>query len=147
MQFFLPSAHTDVDSNTIDVILRRVRSTLSTDSSLSPFMLWTGEQLGISEIMVVRDAKEDGGQARCMGYATFCQRWRADEKFRSWLAPIAKGMERLANHPHKRQLERMAYVQRLLVDLAELLKPQDRNPDMNRCTLASPRCPLQAMHN
>ncbi|KAI3621760.1 hypothetical protein WG66_015841 [Moniliophthora roreri] len=42
----------------------------------SPFMLWTGEQLGISEIMVVRDAKEDGGQARCMGYATFCQRWR-----------------------------------------------------------------------
>ncbi|KAK7058551.1 hypothetical protein VNI00_002187 [Paramarasmius palmivorus] len=136
-QFLLPSTHVDSVSRDIDAILRHIRTTLSSDSYLAPFMLWSGEQLGMSEVMVVRDAKEDGGQVRCMGYATFCERWRSDEQFRNWFEPIADGMGILARYPISEQFERIARVQHLLVDLADILNPQERNPDVARVSVAT----------
>ncbi|KAK7058550.1 hypothetical protein VNI00_002186 [Paramarasmius palmivorus] len=139
-QFLLPSTHADSDTEHIESILREIRHVLCLDTYRAPFMLWSGEQLGISEIMVVRDAKEDGGQARCMGYATFCEQWRSHEHFRKWFEPIVDGMAILSTRPSIAQFERIARVQHLLVDLMAVLNPQKHNPDIICCTVALAQC-------
>ncbi|KAG7086521.1 hypothetical protein E1B28_002473 [Marasmius oreades] len=138
-QFLMPP-DADPNSKEINKILGDIRMTLLTDSSLSPFMLWSGEQLAISEIMIVRDTKEDGGQVRCMGFATFCQRWKADEEFRAWFAPIEEGLAVLSTSTENANSERLQSLQHLLVDLLEHLTEHRSTSDIFRCLVAPIWC-------
>ncbi|KAF9265810.1 hypothetical protein L218DRAFT_119689 [Marasmius fiardii PR-910] len=138
-QFIMPP-DADYNSKEINRILRNIRMTLLTGASPSPFMLWSGEQLAISEIMIVRDPKEDGGQVRCMGFATFCRQWKEDEQFRSWFAPIENGLAVLGSSTHNADLERLQSVQHLLVDLLEHLTDHRSTSHMIRCSAAPIWC-------
>ncbi|KAL0568935.1 hypothetical protein V5O48_013034 [Marasmius crinis-equi] len=117
-QFVMPS-DSDSKGREIDTILKSIRMTFLDGASHAPFMIWSGEQLAISEIMIVRDHREDGGQVRCMGFATFCQRWKTDEEFRTWFAPVVEGLAVLSRSASKADFERVQGLQHLLVDLLE----------------------------
>ncbi|KAL0568937.1 hypothetical protein V5O48_013036 [Marasmius crinis-equi] len=142
-QFLMPP-NTDTKSREINSILRNIRMTLLTGTSPAPFMLWSGEQLAISEIMIVRDPKEDGGQVRCMGFATFCQRWKTDEDFRSWFAPVVEGLVVLSTSADRADFERLQSLQHLLVDLLEHLQYDHSSPGIFRSLYAPAWCRCKA---
>ncbi|KAG7087344.1 hypothetical protein E1B28_013320 [Marasmius oreades] len=139
---FLTPPHGDFDSRETNRILKEIRMTLLTDTGSSPFMLWSGEQRAISEIMIVRDPQEDGGQARCMGYATFCQQWKADEQFRAWFAPVEEGLAVLSANPKNADMERLQSLQHLLVDLLQHLAHYHllTTDKVSRCRVAPVWC-------
>ncbi|KAJ8093050.1 hypothetical protein PM082_020531 [Marasmius tenuissimus] len=142
-QFLMPP-NTDSTSREINIILRNIRMTLLTEQIASPFVLWSGEQLAISEIMIVRDPKDDGGQVRCMGFATFCQKWKADKEFREWFIPIVEGLNVLGASTRRTDFERLQSFQHLLVDLLELLRDHRSTSDSFRCENAPVWCRCKA---
>ncbi|KAK7049428.1 hypothetical protein VNI00_006029 [Paramarasmius palmivorus] len=134
-EFLNPSIKHRHDARAINLIFRHIRTTLLTDGSSSPFMLWAGEQLAIAEIMTVRDPMEEGGQARCVGFATFCRKWKADEDFRDWFHPTAEGLFLIGESNDPSDYERLQCLQHLLADLLVHLNPQDHDAEMRiiRC--------------
>ena len=56
------------------------------------------------------------------GYAAFVKRFRSDEEFRAWFAPVDTGMSKVAEGDNRRLIE----IQRALVDLIRELDPNDR---------------------
>ncbi|KAL0070573.1 hypothetical protein AAF712_002412 [Marasmius tenuissimus] len=142
-QFLMPP-NADSTSREINIILRNIRMTLLTEQIASPFVLWSGEQLAISEIMIVRDPKDDGGQVRCMGFATFCQKWKADKEFREWFIPIVEGLNVLGASTRRTDFERLQSFQHLLVDLLELLRDHRSTSDSFRCENAPVWCRCKA---
>ncbi|KAK1235622.1 hypothetical protein PQX77_001141 [Marasmius sp. AFHP31] len=142
-QFLMPPS-IDTTSREMNSILTNIRMTLLTDQIASPFSLWSGEQLAISEIMIVRDPKDDGGQVRCMGFATFCQKWKADKEFRNWFIPIVEGLNVLSTSTRRTDYERLQSFQHLLVDLLELLKDHRSASGIFRCEDAPAWCRCKA---
>ena len=53
--------------------IREVLSTETGDSKDVPFRLWRGQQVALGEVMT----KSDGSQLCCLGYAEFCQKYKA----------------------------------------------------------------------
>ncbi|KAL0568936.1 hypothetical protein V5O48_013035 [Marasmius crinis-equi] len=139
-QFLIPP-DTDSKGREINSILKSIRMILLDDAIHAPFMLWSGEQLAISEIMIVRDHGEDSGQVRCMGFATFCQRWKADEEFREWFTPIVEGLVVLSKSENEADFERVQSLQHHLVDLLEQF---NSSPDMLRARDAPEWCRCKA---
>uniref|UniRef100_A0A0W0FEC1 Uncharacterized protein n=1 Tax=Moniliophthora roreri TaxID=221103 RepID=A0A0W0FEC1_MONRR len=104
-------------------------------------MLWAGEQLAISEVMTVRDPGE-GGRAHCMGFATFCRKWKADEDFRDWLHPIVEDLFILGETNDPNELERLQFLQHLLSELLVVLSDQGQGTNMRiiRCNATPTWC-------
>jgi len=80
-----------------------------TDTYGPALMIWSDEQRGIGERMIV----EEHGKVLCMGYATF--REKCDDVFAPW-------HERLRNElPEEPVRARLSHVQHLLCELVETL--------------------------
>lgn len=104
----------------IAAVIRGVSDALRTDSPGSDFMLFSGEQHAIGELMFSWDVVGGARYPTVMRYATFAERFRNEEAFRGWfrgiVEPLEKGLSDVAR-------ERLADVQNHLVDLMDLLDP------------------------
>lgn len=134
-QFLRPSAHNDALSEASTTLLNRLRDALRTSFDPSLFMILSGEQNAIGELMT--QGGHQGESQYCMGYGTFVTRWKADPEFKGWFTAVVDGMARLEKPQStcgERCLggtrvsvppdDRLRHVQHLLVDLIELLDPK-----------------------
>lgn len=105
-QFLLPSTHYDERSAALKTILNKVCMTLRTSRDDSLFKILSGEQEAIGELMTLmnetadlEDEESNLGkrkiQCRCMGYASFVQRWKRDPEFREWFGSIVNGLKEM----------------------------------------------------
>lgn len=164
-QFLLPSTRYDKESGAVRTILHSIRMTLRSSADRSLFIILTGEQEAMGELMTVIDGSDDereknasggvkaGGQCRCTGYATFVRRWKRDQEFREWFGNIVKGlkeMNRLASDPASGSDahlsgERLRRLQHQLVDLIECLDPRGlHSKAVTRCSVPARGCPCKA---
>lgn len=97
------------------------------------FQLWRGQQMAIGEIMTERAKDED--ELYCIGYSTFVERYQAEDRFRLWFLSLADSLTELArmwelksrdpNLPNEQIPEgRLRHLQHLLVDLVNILEPE-----------------------
>lgn len=104
----------------IAAVIREVSDALRTDSVGTEFMLFSGEQHAIGELMFKWEVVGDTRYPTVMRYATFAQRFRNQPEFRAWftgiVGPLENGLTDVAR-------ARLADVQNHLVDLMELLDP------------------------
>jgi len=166
-QFLLPSTRYDEESGTVRTILHNIRMTLRSSADDSLFMILTGEQEAMGELMTVVDgsdsderernggggAKPSGGQCRCMGYATFVKTWKRDPEFREWFGNIVTGLtelNRLAPDPATSSGahlpdKRLQLLQHQLVDLIECLDPRGlHSKAVTRCAVPARGCACKA---
>ncbi|KAF8068061.1 hypothetical protein FPV67DRAFT_1170815 [Lyophyllum atratum] len=167
-QFLLPSTQYDEESGAVRTILHKIRLTLRSSADDSLFMILTGEQEAIGEIMTVIDGadpdeeektaggagKRSGGQCRCMGYASFVRRWKRDAEFREWFGMISGGLKELdrvsqaeragapmpqRQNPPSERLRRLQH--QLVVDLIECLDPRGlHSKSATRCVVPARGC-------
>ncbi|KAF8067070.1 hypothetical protein FPV67DRAFT_1450167 [Lyophyllum atratum] len=150
-QFLLPSRRYDEESGAVRTVLNNIRMTLRTTRDDSLFKVLTGEQEAIGELMTVVDeayifaaegqgndggGRRHGGQCRCIGYASFVQRWKQDSEFREWFGSVVNGLRGMNSLSRgvqagvslpRRQYppeERLRRLQHQLVDLIERLDPR-----------------------
>lgn len=102
-------------------MIREVNDALRTDSVGTDFMLFSGEQHAIGELMFKWEVVGDSRHPTVMRYATFAQRFRNEKEFRSWFNGIVDPLE---NELSGVARERLANVQNQLVDLMNLLDPE-----------------------
>ncbi|WP_394554554.1 hypothetical protein ACDF64_07665 [Agromyces sp. MMS24-JH15] len=105
---------------TIAGILREVGDALRTDAYGTGFMLFSGDQHAIGELMFSWDPVSGGRSPKVMRFATFSERF-ADPAFRQWFDPIVEELE--PDGVSADAARRLAVVQRLLVDLMDTLDP------------------------
>jgi hypothetical protein len=90
------------------------------------FMLWSGQQMAIGEVMSIAD--ENSKELVCIGFAQFEARYSSgneeDKKFRQWFKPIEDGIEHLKGHRVEAVFDRLARIQHLLLFLIEILDPK-----------------------
>lgn len=167
-QFLLPSTRYDEQSAALRTILNNIRMTLRTSRDDSLFKLLTGEQEAIGELMTVMDEtmdlEEDQSsvgkrrihrevQCRCMGYASFVQRWKRDPEFRDWFSGVVYGLKEMNKFSHAVRVgaslqrrryppdERLRRLQHQLVDLVECLDPRGLHRKyVRRCVPPASRC-------
>ncbi|THU83360.1 hypothetical protein K435DRAFT_844074 [Dendrothele bispora CBS 962.96] len=109
LQFLHPLS----DMGRIYMTLNKIRKVLLTDSysdsyTDTSFMIWSGEQQAIGEIMTV-EGKD--GRMKCMGFSTFVREWDKDDgaselQLQKWFNTIVaaiRGWNR-ASHNHQRRL-------------------------------------------
>jgi len=159
-QFLLPSTHYDERSAALKTILNKVCMTLRTSRDDSLFKILSGEQEAIGELMTLmnetadlEDEESNLGkrkiQCRCMGYASFVQRWKRDPEFREWFGSIVNGLKEMnrlsqgvrtgARFPRRQYPpdERLRRLQHQLVDLIECLDPRGlHRKSVRRCNPA-----------
>jgi hypothetical protein len=115
--------------------LGAVRSTLQRDDDLPPcFRLFNGQQRAIGEIMVA-----DGGERlEIIGYAKFLSS-QQDPEFNRWFGHLREDIDVLAREPNGGHDERLRALQRVLIDLIDLLDPEAvRVQTSERRRLAAP---------
>lgn len=166
-QFLLPSTHYDAESRALRIVLNKIKQTLRTSKDNSPFAILTGEQEAIGELMMTRDVNfpesetktgegvtvvYSGGQCRCIGYASFVQRWKKDAEFRGWFKHIVTGLRVLTSAtqapPSSTRLpmmqfppdERLRRLQHQLVDLIECLDPRGLHRVAKRVAIPAREC-------
>ncbi|KAF8586914.1 hypothetical protein K439DRAFT_1631206 [Ramaria rubella] len=114
---------TDRENRMITHALAAIEKEFLTSRSNDPFMIWKGEQQALGELMTVEEEK----QHYCMGYATFCARWREDTLFRRWFDGVSDGVTLLHEEQPERRAgvdQRLRRLQHLLVDLIEIADPK-----------------------
>ncbi|KAF8068059.1 hypothetical protein FPV67DRAFT_1416496 [Lyophyllum atratum] len=166
-QFLLPSTRYDEESGALRTILHNIRLTLRSGGDDSLFMILTGEQEAMGEVMTVMDGadpdeeektadgvgKRSGGQCRCIGYASFVRKWKRDAESREWFGMIVSGLKELnrlsqadragARIPRRRSPpdERLRRLQHQLVDLIECLDPRGlHSKSTTRCAMPARGC-------
>jgi hypothetical protein len=104
----------------IDDVLKTLRR--SEDSEA--FLFFTTEQRAIGELMLTWETIPETGVRlpHVAGYASFVDRYRHDEAFRAWFAPIDTGMTLVAQG----DVRRLVDIQRSLVALIDELDPKRR---------------------
>lgn len=122
-----PPENIDQRPGTVAAVMREISDTLRTDAYGSEFMLFAAEQHAIGELMFSWDNTPGGRTPSVSRYASFAKRFRdethAGQEFRTWLEAINEGMELLDSEPVR---ERLSQVQNHLVDLMNLLDPDNR---------------------
>lgn len=107
-----------------------------------PFCLWRNQQLGIGEVMTV---KEDGGELVCMSYATFTRKKADNDSDMHWFKTLEEDINMLASHHQKKQNgetteildQRLRILQHLLVKLIRMLDPKKLRSDSTRGNLVA----------
>jgi len=86
------------------------------------FLFFTTEQRAIGELMLEWEQVGDTGIRipKVLGYAAFLDRYRDEESFRSWFAPVDAGLDAVSAGDHQRLLA----IQHALVDLIDELDPK-----------------------
>jgi hypothetical protein len=102
----------------IDGVLRVLRRSEDSEG----FLFFTTEQRAIGELMLTWEVFEETGTRipTVAGYATFVDRYRSDEDFRNWFAPILTGMELVSKGDNRR----LVAIQHELVALIDELDPK-----------------------
>ncbi|KDQ54327.1 hypothetical protein JAAARDRAFT_60733 [Jaapia argillacea MUCL 33604] len=136
------SSSTDKSNQLLMTILRQVHHTLNqglSESDFGPCLLYTGEQQALGELMTVDDA----GQPLCIGYATFCEKWKKDQGFQDWFKRLLGEVESYAVARVDGDVAaidgRLRVLQHLLLDLMQELDPrvlQFYDGYTRRCILA-----------
>jgi len=88
------------------------------------FLFFTTEQRAIGELMLSWEVHSETGTRipHVMGYAAFTERYARDEDFRRWFAPVATGLELVAQGDNTR----LVAIQHALVRLIDELDPKRR---------------------
>ena len=102
----------------IDGVLKVLRRSEDSEG----FLFFTTEQRAIGELMLSWDVFEETGTRipNVAGYAAFVQRYRSDEEFRNWFAPINSGMALVSKGDNRR----LVAIQHELVALIDELDPK-----------------------
>jgi hypothetical protein len=102
----------------IDGVLKVLRRSEDSEG----FLFFTTEQRAIGELMLTWDVFEETGTRipNVAGYAAFVQRYRDDDDFRAWFAPINSGMELVSKGDNRR----LVAIQHELVALIDELDPK-----------------------
>jgi hypothetical protein len=102
----------------IDGVLKVLRRSEDSEG----FLFFTTEQRAIGELMLTWEVFEETGTRLPMvdGYAAFVARYRDDEDFRDWFAPINSGMELVSKGDNRR----LVAIQNALVALIDELDPK-----------------------
>jgi hypothetical protein len=102
----------------IDGVLKVLRRSEDSEG----FLFFTTEQRAIGELMLSWDVFEETGTRipNVAGYAAFVQRYRSDEEFRDWFAPINSGMALVSKGDNRR----LVAIQHELVALIDELDPK-----------------------
>ncbi len=102
----------------IDGVLKVLRRSEDSEG----FLFFTTEQRAIGELMLTWDVFEETGTRipNVAGYAAFVERYRADEDFRHWFAPINSGMDLVSKGDNRR----LVAIQHELVALIDELDPK-----------------------
>jgi hypothetical protein len=102
----------------IDGVLKVLRRSEDSEG----FLFFTTEQRAIGELMLSWDVFEETGTRipNVAGYAAFVQRFREDEDFRDWFAPINSGMDLVSKGDNRR----LVAIQHELVALIDELDPK-----------------------
>ena len=102
----------------IDGVLKVLRRSEDSEG----FLFFTTEQRAIGELMLTWDVFEETGTRipNVAGYAAFVQRYRQDEDFRDWFAPINSGMDLVSKGDNRR----LVAIQHELVALIDELDPK-----------------------
>jgi hypothetical protein len=103
--------------------LLAVRSALQSDRFSPRFRLFNGQQRAIGEIMI-KDEGDKDERPETEGYAGFLARQREPE-FDRWLVDLRADIDALANEPGAGHEERLVAVQQALVELIDLLDPNN----------------------
>lgn len=74
----------------LSILLQSLNTELASDSTTSPFMIWSGFQMAMGEVMCERDSN---GELLCIGYSTFYDRYKEDIKYRKWFGPVDRGLD------------------------------------------------------
>ncbi|KUI64495.1 hypothetical protein VM1G_00049 [Cytospora mali] len=114
----------------------------------TPFCLWRNQQLGIGEVMTI---KEEGGQLLCISYAEYSKKLSSEDADMRWFKTLQYDIAELARaHQDRKDGEeaeirdsRLRVLQHLLVKLVLLLDPLKLRSDRNRTGLvkAADGCP------
>ncbi|KUI59274.1 hypothetical protein VP1G_06515 [Cytospora mali] len=114
----------------------------------TPFCLWRNQQLGIGEVMTMR---EEGGQLLCIPYAEFSKKLSGEDADMRWFRTLQYDIAELARAHQDRKAgegveirdSRLRVLQHLLVKLVLLLDPLKLRSDRNRTGLvkATDGCP------
>jgi hypothetical protein len=101
-----------------------VTATLRRSESGDGFLFFAAEQRAIGELMVSWEFIPDTSTRlpHVDGYAAFVKRYRTDEEFRAWFAPVDAGMSKVSEGDNRRLIE----IQRALVELIRELDPNNR---------------------
>ena len=102
----------------IDTVLQTLRRSEHSEG----FLFFTTEQRAIGELMLTWEVFEETGTRIPMvaGYAAFVARYRDDEDFRQWFAPINSGMDLVSKGDNRR----LVAIQNALVALIDELDPK-----------------------
>jgi hypothetical protein len=115
-----------------------VRLTLLSDRYSPRFRLFNGQQRAIGEIMIKDDA--DDARLETVGYAGFiaCQQ---KPEFDRWFVDLRADIDALANEPDAGHEERLVALQGALVELIDLLDPNQvrfQSSDRRRLSVGGP---------
>ncbi|THU83354.1 hypothetical protein K435DRAFT_871367 [Dendrothele bispora CBS 962.96] len=123
LQFLHPLS----DMGRIYMTLNEIREVFRADSYPdsymdASFMIWSGEQQAIGEIMTV-EGKD--GRMKCMGFSTFVREWDKDNdaselQLQKWFDSIMAAIRRWNRTSHNLQ-HRLKHLQHLLVELIDEL--------------------------
>lgn len=104
----------------IDGVLKTLRRSEGSDA----FLFFTTEQRAIGELMASWETVAETGLRipQVLGYAAFVDRYRHDDAFRAWFAPIDIGMELVSTGDN----QRLVAIQHALVALIDELDPKRR---------------------
>jgi hypothetical protein len=108
----------------VQQLIDGVTATLRRSESGDGFLFFAAEQRAIGELMVSWEFIPDTTTRlpHVDGYAAFVKRYRSDEDFRAWFAPVDAGMGKVSEGDNRRLIE----IQRALVDLIRELDPSNR---------------------
>jgi hypothetical protein len=112
-----------------DILHRLGEALHRSDSAAGLGAIWFGYQQALGDLMVDVD---QNNQRCCIGYATFQRRYREDEIFRSWFAPLAGDLENIARSEPGVNDQRLQEVQHYLVELLKVLDPKGTRWDQQR---------------
>ncbi|KAF9059959.1 hypothetical protein BDP27DRAFT_438773 [Rhodocollybia butyracea] len=130
-EFLRPRTKSGSAGTDIIVLLARIRSVLRSGFT-EQFLIATGIQSAIGEIATAPESPDGKGQLRCIGFATFCEKWRREADFKDWFDPVVLGLEAMAgsdvltNEDRARPNGRLRLwiIQHLLSDLIDILDPE-----------------------
>jgi hypothetical protein len=108
----------------VQQLIDGVIATLRRSEAGDGFLFFAAEQRAIGELMVSWEFIPDTSTRlpHVDGYAAFVKRYRNDEEFRAWFAPVDAGMSRVSEGDNRRLIE----IQRALVALIRELDPNNR---------------------
>lgn len=116
-----PSSGTD-NTTSIAAVIREVNDTLRTDHYGRDFMLFSGEQHAIGELMLSWHTINGIRVPSVERYGTFAHRYRTDAAFRAWFEPIEEGIQQSDDRLVR---QRLTLVQHRLVALMSVLDPEN----------------------